>query len=91
MGATVVSGALDGGASELAVPEEAAGEAALETAVEAETEASTEEAGAKAVDNLKSIEKAQGRVRNGSDGGKRIIDQIQKSADRVKNMLNFSD
>lgn len=88
IGATVISGVVDGGASELAVPEEVAREAALETAVEAETEGTAEEAGAKAVDNLKSIEKAQQRVRSRSDGGKRIIDVIRKSEDRVKNMLN---
>ncbi|HUY81634.1 MAG TPA: RHS repeat-associated core domain-containing protein [Acidobacteriaceae bacterium] len=95
---TVVSGAVDGGASEAAVPEEAAGEAALETAIDAETEGAageageageaSEGAGAKASDNLKSIEKAQQRVRSGSDGGKRIIDSIQKSVDRVGHMLN---
>ena len=95
---TVVSGAVDGGASEAAVPEEAAGEAALETAIDAETEGAageageageaSEGAGAKASDNLKSIEKAQQRVRSGSDGGRRIIDSIQKSVDRVGHLLN---
>ena len=41
-----------------------------------------------AIDNLKSIEKAQQRVRSGADGGKRIIDVIQKSFDRVDNLLD---
>jgi hypothetical protein len=93
IGGTVISGVADGGLSEAAVPAEVAGEAALETAAEAEvaaTEAAeaSEGAGARAVDNLKSIEKAQQRVRSGSDGGKRIIDVIRKSEDRVKNLLN---
>lgn len=51
-----------------------------------------EDAGANAeslnesIDNLESIEKAQARIRSGSDKG-RIIDEIQKSLDRVTNEL----
>ncbi len=96
IGTTVISGVADGGASEAAVPAEVAGEAALETAAEAEVAASeaaeaaqaSEGAGSRALDNLKSIEKAQQRIRSGADGGRRIIDVIQKSADRVGHMLN---
>ena len=57
-------------------------------------EGAEEDAGAElesveeAIDNLKSIEKAQQRVRSGADGGKRIIDVIQKSFDRVDNLLD---
>ena len=45
-------------------------------------------AGAEALDNLESIEKAQQRIRSGADGGKRIIDVIQKSLDRVGHLLD---
>jgi len=45
-------------------------------------------AGAEALDNLESIEGAQQRIRSGADGGKRIIDVIQKSLDRVGHLLD---
>jgi hypothetical protein len=91
---TVISGLFDGGTSEAAVPEEAAGEAAIDAETEGaageagEAGEASEGAGPEASDNLKSIEKAQQRVRSGSDGERRIIDSIQKSVDRVGHLLN---
>jgi hypothetical protein len=43
--------------------------------------------GNNALDQLESIEKAQQRVRDGSDGGRRIIDSIEKSRQRLENKL----
>jgi RHS repeat-associated protein len=57
-------------------------------AEEAEDAGANLESVEEAIDNLKSIEKAQQRVRSGADGGKRIIDVIQKSFDRVDNLLD---
>lgn len=57
-------------------------------AAEAEDAGANLESVEEAIDNLKSIEKAQQRVRSGADGGKRIIDVIQKSYDKVDNLLD---
>ena len=85
---TAISGAADEGASEAAIPEEEAAGAALESGTEAgEAGQAGEGAGSKAAADLKSIEKAQQRVRSGSDAGRRIIDSIEKSAQELKNML----
>jgi len=92
---TIASAFFDDGASLGALPEEewleAAAEAvaaeAAETAAEtAESTEAAEGAGSKASDALKSIEKAQQRIRSGSDKS-RIIDSIRKSEQRLKNML----
>jgi RHS repeat-associated protein len=89
--AEIASAGYDAGlaTTEIASAEGLAGaEAAGAEAAGAEGEAAQGAGeGSKALDQLESIEKAQQRVREGTDEGRRIIDSIEKSSQRLNNQL----